>query len=250
MIITIDGPAGTGKSTVAQTVADVLGFDFLDTGAMYRAIGFEVLRRNAPLDNPREIAFIAAHCRIEFDYATKPPGVILNDQPVGHFLRAKDISSAASFVAVVPKVRDLMVHQQQAIGRARPNIVTEGRDQGTVVFPEARLKFFLTASADERAHRRARQLSARGENVEYAEILKDIVARDYRDTHRAVGPLRPSDDAIKIDTTHLSLQEVAKQIIAQARDLKNLYNELNQQPDPSKPDPDASAHQNSSELRA
>src|SRR6266851_445256 len=168
MIITIDGPAGTGKSTVAQAVADRLGYDFLDTGAMYRAIGLEALRRRAKLDDPRELAFIAEHCRIEFDYATKPPGVLLNGQAVGHLLRGKDATAAASYVAVVPAIRELMVRQQQEIGRRRP-------DQGTVVFPEAAMKFFLDATPQERARRRAAQLRARGEVVEYQEILGEIV---------------------------------------------------------------------------
>src|SRR4051812_46183496 len=128
MIITIDGPAGTGKSTVTQTVADRLGFDFLDTGAMYRAIGLEALRRHAPLDDARGLTYVAEHCRIEFDYATRPPGVLLNGQPVGHLLRGKDATAAASFVAVVPAIRDMMVRQQQEIGRKRPSLVTEGRD--------------------------------------------------------------------------------------------------------------------------
>ena len=217
MIITIDGPAGTGKSTVAQTVADRLHLDFLDTGAMYRAVGLEVLRRNARLDDPRELAYIAEHCRIEFDYAMRPPGVLLNGQPVGHLLRAKDATMAASFVAVVPAIREQLVKQQQEIGRKRPNLVTEGRDQGTVVFPNAALKFFLDATPQERARRRVAQLRARGEIVEFNEILRDIVDRDERDRNRPVGPLKPPADAEIIDTTLLSQSQVIEQIIKRAR---------------------------------
>src|SRR6476646_10121592 len=137
MIITIDGPAGTGKSTVARVVAEQLGFDFLDTGAMYRAVGLEALRRNANLEDSRELAFIAKHCRVTFDFSQSPPTILLNSEPVGHLLRGSDATRAASYVAAIPAVRAQLVEEQQTIGRTRQNLVTEGRDQGTVVFPDA-----------------------------------------------------------------------------------------------------------------
>ncbi|MGD0462659.1 MAG: (d)CMP kinase [Tepidisphaeraceae bacterium] len=217
MIITIDGPAGTGKSTVAQTVARELGFDFLDTGAMYRAIGLAALRRNANLEDGRELSYVARLAKISFDFSMQPPGVSLNGEPVGHLLRAGETTRAASFVAAVPAVRELLVRQQQEIGAARPNLVTEGRDQGSVVFPNAELKFYLDATPVERARRRANQLRARGEVVDIAQLQNQIMDRDRRDAKRAVGPLAVPKDSEVIDTTSLSLQEVVDRIVGRAR---------------------------------
>ena len=216
MIITIDGPAGTGKSSVAQAVAQRLGFDFLDTGAMYRAIGLEALRREADLSDQRELAFIARHSSIEFDWSRRPPGVLLKGEPVGHLLRGAEATRAASFVAVVPEIREIMVGQQQRIGRERPNLVTEGRDQGTVVFPEAGLKFFLDATPAERARRRVAQLRHRGEIVDPLEIQRQIEERDARDRGRKVAPLAPAADARVVDTTALSQDDVIEIIVAAA----------------------------------
>jgi cytidylate kinase len=220
MIITIDGPAGTGKSTVAQSVARDLGFDFLDTGAMYRAIGLAALRRHANLQDERELTFITRLAKIVFDFSAHPPGVLLNGEPVGHLLRAGDATRAASFVALVPAVREILVKQQQEIGASRPNLVTEGRDQGTVVFPHAELKFYLEASPVERARRRANQLRARGEVVDIAMIQDQIMDRDSRDARRAVGPLAVPNGAEVIDTTQLPLKSVVDQIVAKARQLQ------------------------------
>lgn len=217
MIITIDGPAGTGKSTVAQAVAQELRFDFLDTGAMYRAVGLAALRRNANLDDPRELTYVARLAKIAFDFSVRPPAVTLNGEPVGHLLRAGDATRAASFVAVVPAVRELLVKQQQEIGAARPNLVTEGRDQGSVVFPHAELKFYLDATPVERARRRANQLRARGEMVDIGQLQTQIMDRDARDAKRAVAPLAIPRGAEVIDTTDLSLEDVIGRIVSKAR---------------------------------
>src|SRR6185503_873017 len=184
---------------------------------MYRALGLEALRRNANLDDPRELAFIAKHCRVTFDFSQRPPTVLLNSEPVGHLLRGSDATRAASYVAGVAGIREIMVEQQQAIGREHPNLVTEGRDQGTVVFPNAELKFYLDASPQERARRRVAQLRHRGEIVDYQEILNGIVARDHRDASRAVGPLAVPKDAETVDTTSMTQEQVIEHIVSRAK---------------------------------
>jgi cytidylate kinase len=221
MVITIDGPAGTGKSTVAMALAERLGFDFLDTGAMYRAVGLEALRRNTNLEDPRELAFVARHARIDFDWAKHPPTVKLNGETVGHLLRGGEATRAASYVAVVPAIREMLVSQQQRIGRERQNLVTEGRDQGTVVFPKAEFKFYLDATPQERARRRVAQLRSRGEIVDYNEILGGIVSRDTRDATRSVGPLAVPPDAQVIDTTKMTQQQVVDAMAARVRAAAN-----------------------------
>ena len=219
MIITIDGPAGTGKSTVARKVAERLSFDFLDTGAMYRTVALEALRRKVSLNDARELAFVARHCRIGFDWSKQPPAVLLNGEPVSHLLRGSEVTSAASFVAAVPAVRERLVQEQQRIGKEHGNLVTEGRDQGTVVFPDAKAKFYLDASAAERCRRRVSQLRARGEIVNSDLVLREIVERDKRDTTRAVGPLLVPPGAQVIDTTHLTEDQVVGRIVEHSRSL-------------------------------
>jgi CMP/dCMP kinase len=213
MVITIDGPAGTGKSTVAQTAAQRLGFDFLDTGAMYRALGLAALRRHASLEDARELAFIARLSRIEFDWSQHPPALLLNGESVGNFVRGGEATRAASYVAIVPAIREQLVEQQRQIGRERANLVTEGRDQGSVVFPDAAFKFYLDATPAERARRRVAQLRSRGEIVDAALVLQEIVARDGRDAGRCVGPLAIPHDARVIDTTQLAQDQVVERIV-------------------------------------
>jgi cytidylate kinase len=220
MIITIDGPAGTGKSTVALAVAERLSFDFLDTGAMYRAIALAAIRRQTDLEDARALAYVARHARIEFDWSSHPPKLHLNGELVAHLLRAGDTTQAASFVAVVPAIRELMVDQQRLIAAERGNVVTEGRDQGTVVFPHAELKIYLDADPHERARRRVAQLRARGEIVDFNAILSDIVSRDRRDATRSVGPLSIPPNASIIDTTRLAEPQVVNTIVAKVEALR------------------------------
>lgn len=220
MVITIDGPAGTGKSSVALSVAERLKFDFLDTGAMYRAIGLEAVHRNANLEDPRELTFIAKHCKIEFEWSKHPPGVLLNGDQVGHLLRGSEATRAASYVAVVPAIREQLVQQQRAIGKERGNLVTEGRDQGSIVFPNAPCKFYLDATPHERARRRVAQLRARGEIVDFNEILQQIESRDRRDQSRSVGPLAVPQDAEIVDTTNMTQAQVVDHIVDRVRSVK------------------------------
>jgi cytidylate kinase len=222
MIITIDGPAGTGKSTVAHAVAERLSFDFLDTGAMYRAIGLAALRREIDLEDVRELTFVARLAQLEFDWSIHPPRLLLNGESVGHLLRGSDCTRAASYVAVIPAIRDMLVAQQRQIGNERGNVVTEGRDQGTIVFPNAELKIYLDAAPAERARRRVAQLRARGEIVDYKEILTGIESRDRRDATRSVGPLSVPKDAEIIDTTFLQEPQVVDRIVAKAEALRVL----------------------------
>ena len=222
MIVTLDGPAGTGKSTVARAVAERLGFDFLDTGAMYRAIGLEAVRREADLEDPRELSFIAGLCRLEFDWSHNPPAVLLNGEVVTHLLRSGEATRAASYVATVPAIRDRLVGQQRQIGLDHGRgggrgLVTEGRDQGSVVFPDAEHKFYLDADPAVRAHRRAKQLRDRGEIVDEPALLREMVERDTRDKNRAHAPLIRPDDAVAVDTDGMTQEQVIELIVRRVR---------------------------------
>ena len=213
MIITIDGPAGTGKSSVSQEVARRLGYSFLDTGAMYRAIALAAIGRGVALDDLAALGELAGQVSVDFDWSGDPPCVRLDGQDVADLIRSEEASSGASKVAVAPQVRAAMVQLQQKVGIARPNLVTEGRDQGTIVFPDAGLKVYLTANAEERASRRMLQLEAQGQQVEYAPLLAQIRERDARDTGRAVGPLAIPAGAEVIDTTALTQEQVTAKIV-------------------------------------
>ncbi|MEX0704056.1 MAG: (d)CMP kinase [Planctomycetales bacterium] len=203
MIVTIDGPAGSGKSTAARELAARLGFRFLDTGAMYRAVAWECLARGVRPDDDEQVAAIANRLRIEL-----PAGRVLVDgRDVTEALRTPEVTEAASLVAVHPEVRRAMVRLQRAAA-AGLDVVAEGRDQGTVAFPDAECKFFLTADAEERARRRQEELREQGSDVPFEQMLAWIRERDERDEQRSVAPLKPAPDATRIDTSHRPIDEV------------------------------------------
>jgi cytidylate kinase len=212
MIVTIDGPAGSGKSTAARGLAERLGFDYIDTGAMYRAVAHSCLAADIDTTDRASVTDRAAELRIGFD----GQDVLLDGVNISTALRSPSISEAASRVAQHPGVRAEMVRQQQAMVRER-DLVTEGRDQGTEVFPNAECKFFLEASAEVRAVRRQEELLARGVEVPLKETLEQIRQRDHRDRTREISPLRPAEDAIVIDSSELTADGVLDRFEAHVR---------------------------------
>ncbi len=203
VVITIDGPAGTGKSTAARKLAQLLGFSFLDTGAMYRAIAWGCLQQGMDLTRHDLVTNFARQADLQFEDQT----IRLNGQDVTQAIRLPQVTLVASQVAAIEGVREQMVALQRRAAEGQ-NIVTEGRDQGTIVFPEAPCKFFLTASPLERAKRREAQLRSSGQSVPLEEILEQQQLRDERDENRTIAPLRPAADATIVDTTSTSLEEV------------------------------------------
>ncbi len=203
MIITIDGPAGAGKSTIARKLADRLGFRFLDTGAMYRAVAWSALQRGLELSDTSAIADLVGTLRLELDGNT----IRLDGQDISAEIRSQDVTEAVRHVADNPDVR-ASLSQLQRVLAGNGNIVTEGRDQGTVVFPDADFKFYLTASAEERARRRSEQMRRQGYEVATEEILLQQNQRDEHDAKRPVGRLMKAEDAIEVSTDGLSIEQV------------------------------------------
>lgn len=215
MIIAIDGPAGSGKSTVAKQVARTLGFHYLDTGAMYRSVAWHALEHGVDVCDEASLARIARDERIVFSHEPGNPiatGVSIGGADCTRQIRTPEVDRAVSAVSSVPAVREALVEQQRAIASG-DDIVMEGRDIGTVVFPDAELKVFLTATPEERARRRAGQNAEKGYGeTDEQVILSDIMARDEADSTREVGPLAAADDAYVLDTTGLSIDEVCEVI--------------------------------------
>lgn len=221
MIVAIDGPSGAGKSTVAKAVAKELGFSCLDTGAMYRAIAWQALHNGVSLDDEAALGEIARTYDIAFGHVESDPvpkRVFIGDAEVTDAIRTAEIDRAVSPTSAAPSVRAALLDQQRRIGNAG-NYVVEGRDIGTVVFPDAAVKVFLTASDEERAHRRVRQNVDRGiGSIDYEEVLADLRRRDAADSSRATAPLRAAEDAVQIDSTSHYIEEVIDQICALARE--------------------------------
>ena len=211
--VAIDGPAGAGKSTISRRAAQALGFIYVDTGALYRTVGLNALRRGVDLENPEAIAESVKGISVELKYENGEQAVFLNGENVSAFIRTPEASMAASRVSAVPAVRAFLFGLQQDIA-AKNDCVMDGRDIGTVVLPDADLKIYLTASTEERARRRCLELSERGTPKAYEEVLREINERDYQDMHRDIAPLREAADAVHFDTSKLSFEESEQALLS------------------------------------
>jgi cytidylate kinase len=211
-VITVDGPSGSGKGTISQLLAVRLGWNFLDSGALYRALGLAAQARGIALDAETALAALAGQLELRFEGER----VLLDGRDVSDELRTETSGNAASKVAALPAVRAALLDWQRDQARA-PGLVADGRDMGSVVFPHAPLKLFLTASAEERAQRRYKQLKGKGFDVSLSSLVEEIEERDRRDRSRSVAPLRPAADAVELDSSGLSIQEVFDRVLDQVR---------------------------------
>lgn len=217
-VIAVDGPSGAGKGTISHLLADKLGWHLLDSGALYRVTGHACLLENIRWDDHPAVTEIARHLEVNFSAA--PDGEVLvayKGNDVSREIRTEEGGRGASSVAVIPTVREALLERQRELRRA-PGLVADGRDMGTVVFPDAPIKFFLTASAEERAERRYNQLIAKGENVSLPRLLEEIQERDERDSSRDVSPLVPAEDAIVIDSSATPIAKVFELVLQKVRE--------------------------------
>lgn len=203
--VAIDGPAGAGKSTIAKAAAKELGFIYVDTGALYRAVAYNAVKTGA-IDDEQKIIDMLASTKVELKYVNGVQAVYLNGEDVSAFIRTPEISMGASKVSAIPQVRAFLLNLQREIASTN-NVIMDGRDIATVVLPNADVKIFLFASTECRAERRYKELIEKGESVSFDDVLKDVNQRDYQDSHREIAPLKPSDDSIMADTSELTLQE-------------------------------------------
>lgn len=203
--VAIDGPAGAGKSTIAKAAAKELGFIYVDTGALYRAVAYNAVKTGA-IDDEQKIIDMLDSTKVELKYVNGVQAVYLNGKDVSAFIRTPEISMGASKVSAIPHVRAFLLNLQREIASTN-NVIMDGRDIATVVLPNADVKIFLFASPECRAERRYKELIEKGESVSFDDVLKDVNQRDYQDSHREIAPLKPSDDSIMADTSELTLQE-------------------------------------------
>lgn len=203
--VAIDGPAGAGKSTIAKSVAKELGYIYVDTGALYRTIALNAVRKNV-IEDKAAIVDMLADTNVELRYADGVQAVYLNGEDVSALIRTPEISMGASAVSAIPAVRDFLLGLQRKIA-AENNVIMDGRDIATVVLPDAQVKIFLFATPECRAQRRYKELIEKGESVTYQEVLDDVNQRDYQDSHREIAPLKPSEQSIMADTSKLTLEE-------------------------------------------
>lgn len=216
MIIAIDGPAGAGKSTIAKLIAKQLGLVYIDTGAMYRAVGLKAKRNNIACSEQEKIEEMLKNTEVELKNENGATAVYLDGENVSAEIRLPEISRMASDISAVPVVRYAMVEMQRSMAN-KTDTILDGRDIGTFVLPNADVKIFLTASVEERAERRYKELIARGENVKREDVRSDIEKRDYNDSHRALAPLKKADDATEVDTTGMTIDQVCEKIISLVR---------------------------------
>lgn len=207
-VITIDGPTASGKGTVAHKVADRLGFHLLDSGALYRLTALQALRRETPLNDEHTLAKLAEHLHIGFT----GEAIFLSSENVTDAIRAEEVGNTASKIAALPAVRQALFGLQLGFRKA-PGLVADGRDMGTVIFPNAQLKVFLTASVEARAERRYKQLIGKGISANMDDLLMDLKARDDRDTHRAIAPLVPAEGAHVLDTSDMTVDKAVEQVL-------------------------------------
>ena len=203
--VAIDGPAGAGKSTIAKAAAKKLGFIYVDTGALYRAVAYNAVK-NGVIDDEQGIISMLDGTKVELKYVNGVQSVYLNGEDVSGFIRTPEISMGASKVSAIPQVRAFLLNLQREIAKTN-NVIMDGRDIATVVLPDAEVKIFLFASPECRAERRYKELVEKGENVSFDDVLKDVNQRDYQDSHREIAPLKPSEESIMADTSELTLQE-------------------------------------------
>lgn len=213
VVITIDGPSGAGKGTLSQMLASYTGYHLLDSGALYRLVALAALNSGVDLNNEQLVAQIASTLDVVFKVSGNKTTILLVGRDVTSAIRQESVSMAASQIAAYPAVRAALLERQREFA-VLPGLIADGRDMGTTVFPAAQTKLFLTASAEARAERRYKQLIAKGDPVEMTSLIKDIQERDERDSNRAVSPLRPAEDAIVIDSTSMTIEQVFAKMLA------------------------------------
>ena len=215
--VAIDGPAGAGKSSVAKAAAKELGFVYVDTGAIYRTIALYVLRQGVDPHDAAGVEALLPQIQVGMEYTEQGQKMLLNGEDVTGLIRTPEVSMATSACSAIPAVRAYLLQLQRDLAE-KNNVLMDGRDIGTVVLPHAQLKIFLTASPEERARRRVSQLEEAGQKADYQSILRDIVQRDYQDSHRETAPLRPAEDSVLLDTTGNVFEQSVAQLVALVRE--------------------------------